>query len=101
MSAFNLASILAHHADRFPVVPASEWGRDDQRAEPTGAPVWPRRGSPRWASDAGVVALLLYNCPEFFEAMFAVARLGAVVMPLNWRLAGAESPTSPSMPAPR
>ncbi|MEK6709339.1 MAG: AMP-binding protein, partial [Nitrospinota bacterium] len=36
------------------------------------------------------VAVLLYNCPEFFEAYFAIARLGAIIVPLNFRLAGAE-----------
>jgi fatty-acyl-CoA synthase len=37
-----------------------------------------------------VVALLSYNCPEFLEAMFAANRLGAVAMPINWRLAAPE-----------
>jgi acyl-CoA synthetase (AMP-forming)/AMP-acid ligase II len=34
-----------------------------------------------------VVALLLRNCPEFLEAAFAVNALGAVWLPLNFRLA--------------
>ncbi len=34
--------------------------------------------------------MLLYNCPEFIEAMFAVNRVGAVFLPINWRLAGEE-----------
>jgi fatty-acyl-CoA synthase len=37
-----------------------------------------------------VVAILLYNCPEFLEATFAINRLGAVWLPLNYRLAAAE-----------
>jgi fatty-acyl-CoA synthase len=37
-----------------------------------------------------VVAILLYNCPEFLELVYAVNRLGAAFMPLNYRLAPAE-----------
>lgn len=32
------------------------------------------------------VGLLLMNCAEFTEAYFALAKVGAVVVPLNWRL---------------
>ncbi|MCZ6617829.1 MAG: long-chain fatty acid--CoA ligase [Gammaproteobacteria bacterium] len=32
------------------------------------------------------VALLLMNSAEFMEAYFALAKIGAVVVPLNWRL---------------
>jgi fatty-acyl-CoA synthase len=37
-----------------------------------------------------IVAILLYNCPEFLELVYAVNRLGAAFMPLNYRLAPAE-----------
>jgi len=37
-----------------------------------------------------VVALLLPNCLEFLEAVYAVNRIGAVFLPLNIRLAPAE-----------
>jgi len=37
-----------------------------------------------------VVALLLYNCPEFMEATFAVNKIGAIWLPINFRLAGEE-----------
>ncbi len=37
-----------------------------------------------------IVAILLYNCSEFIEITFAVNKLGAVWLPLNYRLAGAE-----------
>ena len=37
-----------------------------------------------------VVALLLYNCSEFLEITFAVNKIGAVWLPMNFRLAGAE-----------
>jgi fatty-acyl-CoA synthase len=32
------------------------------------------------------VALLAPNCAEYFEVQFACARLGAIMLPLNWRL---------------
>lgn len=37
-----------------------------------------------------IVALLLYNQPEFLEAVYATNRLGAVFLPLNYRLAEEE-----------
>jgi len=37
-----------------------------------------------------VVALVLYNCPEFVEVTFAVNKIGAIWLPLNYRLAGEE-----------
>ena len=36
------------------------------------------------------VAYLGYNSPEMLALLFACARLGALFMPLNWRLAGPE-----------
>ena len=36
------------------------------------------------------VALLLMNSAEFVEAYFALAKIGAVVVPLNWRLVADE-----------
>ena len=32
------------------------------------------------------MALLAPNCPEYFELQFACGRLGAIMLPLNWRL---------------
>lgn len=37
-----------------------------------------------------IVAILLYNCAEFLEITFAVNKIGAIWLPLNWRLAGPE-----------
>src|SRR3954451_14245248 len=37
-----------------------------------------------------VVGLLSYNCPEFLETVFAANYLGAIAMPINWRLAPPE-----------
>ena len=36
------------------------------------------------------MALLSYNCPEFLETVFAANYLGAIAMPINWRLAAPE-----------
>jgi fatty-acyl-CoA synthase len=36
------------------------------------------------------VAWLGYNCPDMLVLLFALARLGAILVPLNWRLAAAE-----------
>jgi acyl-CoA synthetase (AMP-forming)/AMP-acid ligase II len=36
------------------------------------------------------VALLMKNCAEFFELIFACNKVGAIVVGLNWRLAAAE-----------
>ena len=37
-----------------------------------------------------VVGLLSYTCPEFLETIFAANYLGAIAMPVNWRLAAPE-----------
>src|SRR5437868_4619193 len=36
------------------------------------------------------IAILAYNGPHYLELLFAAARLGAVVVTLNWRLAPPE-----------
>ena len=36
------------------------------------------------------VALLAYNHPDFLTLLYAAARIGAILTPLNWRLADAE-----------
>ena len=36
------------------------------------------------------VAVVLLNCVEFLEAYFASAKLGAIFVPLNWRMVGRE-----------
>jgi fatty-acyl-CoA synthase len=57
------------------------YARLDQRAERLAA----------WLQAQGIVkgdrvALLMPNCPEVFEAEFACAKIGAICIPLNWRL---------------
>lgn len=36
------------------------------------------------------VAVLLRNCHQYLETFFAVSKIGAILVPLNWRLAGPE-----------
>ena len=45
----------------------------------------------KWLQLQGVkkgdrIAILSQNCPEFFELEFACAKIGAIELPLNWRL---------------
>jgi len=70
MSAFNLASVLAHHAARYPDRPCLVWADQvityadlDRRAARTAG------GLAKLGIGRGdVVAVVLYNCPEFLEA---------------------------------
>ena len=44
-----------------------------------------------WLQSIGVekgdrIAILSQNCAEFFELEFACAKIGAIELPLNWRL---------------
>jgi len=48
-----------------------------------------------WLQDLGIekgdrVAVMLKNCPEFMEIYMAAARIGAIFVPVNFRLAAAE-----------
>jgi fatty-acyl-CoA synthase len=48
-----------------------------------------------WFQDMGIekgdrVAVMLKNCPEFIELYLATSRLGAIFVPINFRLAGPE-----------
>ena len=36
------------------------------------------------------IAIYAFNCPEFFILTFAAARLGLIIVPLNWRLSATE-----------
>jgi acyl-CoA synthetase (AMP-forming)/AMP-acid ligase II len=36
------------------------------------------------------IAVLLYNCLEFMEIYVAAAKLGVIIVPINWRLVGSE-----------
>jgi fatty-acyl-CoA synthase len=36
------------------------------------------------------ISVLLYNCHQYIEIFFALSKVGAILVPLNWRLAGPE-----------
>jgi acyl-CoA synthetase (AMP-forming)/AMP-acid ligase II len=88
----NWFGVLAHHAARAPDRPitifegrTTTYGQMEQSAAGLAAGLHAR------GLRAGqVVALLSYNCPEFLQAVFAANYLGAVAMPINWRLAAPE-----------
>ena len=89
----NWFAVLAHHAVRTPR-PADHGlrGRDDDLRRDGRAR---RRAGRRPVASAASAAatssaLLSYNCPEFLETIFAANHLGAIAMPINWRLAAPE-----------
>lgn len=85
-------SVLEHHAQRTPRHPVAVY--DDQvvtyaeMAEQVARVAAGLRA--RGVGEGDVVALLAYNCTEFLTAIFAANHLGAVAMPINWRLAAPE-----------
>jgi fatty-acyl-CoA synthase len=88
----NWFAVLEHHAVRTPDKPitvfegtALGYGEMAERARALAGGLH-QRGVGR----GDVVALLSYNCPEFLETIFAANYLGAIAMPLNWRLAAPE-----------
>jgi len=88
----NWFAVLAHHAERSP---DRQIVRCDD-TEVTYAEMAARAASTagglhaRGVREGDVVGLLSYNCVEFLEAIFAANYLGAIAMPINWRLAPPE-----------
>jgi fatty-acyl-CoA synthase len=88
----NWFGVLAHHAERSPdrVITVFE-GRETSYAEMASRATALATGlHERGIGPGQVVGLLSYNCPEFLETVFAANYLGAIVMPINWRLAAPE-----------
>ena len=88
----NWFAVLAHHAVRTPDQPitvfegdTTTYGQMAERATALAGGL-----SQRGIGPGDVVGLLSYNCPELLETIFAANRLGAVAMPINWRLAAPE-----------
>ena len=86
-------AVLAHHATRTPdqaiTVFEGETTTYGEMAERAAALAGgPRRARRRAAATSS--ALLSYNCPEMLETIFAANHLGAIAMPINWRLAAPE-----------
>jgi len=88
----NWYGVLAHHATATPDKPIAifeskpvTYGEMAARATSLAAGM-----HERGISSGDVVALLSYNSTEFLEAIFAANYLGAIIMPINWRLAAPE-----------
>ena len=88
----NWYRVLAHHARRAPDKPICIFGGEVVTYEEmaTRSAALAAGLHERGIAAGDVVGLLSYNCPEFLETMFAVNYLGAVLMPINWRLASPE-----------
>jgi fatty-acyl-CoA synthase len=85
-------AVLAHHATRSPDRPITVFeGATTTYGEMATRAIALAGGLSECGVGRGdVVGLLSYNCPEFLETIFAANYLGAIAMPINWRLAGAE-----------
>jgi fatty-acyl-CoA synthase len=88
----NWFGVLEYHARRTPAKPLCVFGDDtvtyeDMVARASGLAAGLNERGVR-AGD--VVGLLAYNCSEFLETFFAANHLGAIAMPINWRLAAPE-----------
>jgi acyl-CoA synthetase (AMP-forming)/AMP-acid ligase II len=85
-------TVLAHHASRTPEQPLAVFGAETVTyAEMAARAAALAGGLQEQGVGAGdVVALLSYNCTEFLETIFAANHLGAIAMPINWRLAAPE-----------
>ena len=88
----NWFGVLAHHAARAPDRPVTvfEGQATSYAAMRTRATALAGGLQTRGVGRGDVVALLSYNCPEFLETIFAANHLGAIAMPINWRLAAPE-----------
>jgi acyl-CoA synthetase (AMP-forming)/AMP-acid ligase II len=84
--------VLEHHARRTPDKPLAVAG--DRVVTYAGMVDWSGRLAAglagRGVGRGDVVALLSYNSVEFLATIFAANHLGAIAMPINWRLAAAE-----------
>ncbi|HEX4217511.1 MAG TPA: long-chain fatty acid--CoA ligase [Acidimicrobiales bacterium] len=84
--------VLEHHAHRAPEKPCAVFGDDvvSYRDMVTRSATLAAGLHDRGVGVGDVVGLLSYNNIEFLATIFAASHLGAIVMPLNWRLAAAE-----------
>src|SRR3954451_9128141 len=88
----NWFAVLAHHAMRTPHKALTVFEGETTTYGQLAANAVAFAGGlqRRGVRQGDVVALLSYNCPQFLEALFAANYLGAVAMPINWRLAAPE-----------
>src|ERR1700710_2522002 len=84
--------VLEHHARRTPDKAMAVFGDDVVTYQ--GMLEWAAslaaRLEARGVGTGDVVGLLSYNNVEFLETIFAANYLGAIAMPVNWRLAAPE-----------
>jgi fatty-acyl-CoA synthase len=92
MSDLNWCGVLAHHATRTPDKPLAIFEGETTTYGELAARVAALASglAERGVGQGDVVGLLSYNCTEFLEALFAANYLGAIAMPINWRLAAPE-----------
>ena len=88
----NWFAVLAHHASRTPDKAVAVFNDETISYREMAARAVGLAGGlcERGVGRGDVVALLTYNCPEFLETVFATNYLGAIAMPINWRLAAPE-----------
>jgi fatty-acyl-CoA synthase len=88
----NWFAVLAHHASRTPNKPLSVFGEETITYEEMATRAASLAGGlhERGVRARDVVGLVSHNCPEFLETVFAANYLGAIAMPINWRLAAPE-----------
>jgi fatty-acyl-CoA synthase len=88
----NWCNVLAHHAERAPdkVMTIFEGATTTYREMDDRVTATAGGLAERGVGPGDVVAILSYNCPEFLETLFAANALGAIAMPINWRLAAPE-----------
>ncbi|MDZ7675445.1 MAG: long-chain fatty acid--CoA ligase [Acidimicrobiales bacterium] len=88
----NWFAVLAHHARQTPDAPMLVFESDTITYEQmtTRAAALSAGFAEHGIGHGDVVGLLAYNRPEFLEILFAANRLGAIAMPINWRLAAPE-----------
>ncbi len=88
----NWFGVLAHHAARTPdrAITVFEGTTTTYAEMAVGAAALAAGLRRRGLGRGDVVGLLSYNCPEFLEVLFAANHLGAIAMPVNWRLAAPE-----------
>ncbi|MCU1485977.1 MAG: fatty-acyl-CoA synthase [Actinomycetia bacterium] len=88
----NWCAVLAHHAARTPDQAITVFeGETTTYGEMADRVAALAGGLHELGIGRGdVVGILSYNSPEFLEVIFGANRLGAIAMPINWRLAAPE-----------
>jgi len=84
----NIGGLLTRSARLYPDRPAVSWGREHYRYNLFNSRVnrLANALTGRGLSKGDRVALLMHNCPQMLEAMFAAFKAGMVAVPINFRL---------------